>query len=161
MWKNGAKSGIICSAAGAWRRLPRVFFVQFFRRADNFCQQIKIIYYLLRRYIQRCPKSMFTFSPKATLTCVSFSAVRALTSLKWRISVFPFLRASPSQQKPARTETMYLRGGHSYVYLIYGMYSCMNITASVYGNPEAVLIRSVVPSSHPFATGERVFLDFG
>ena len=48
-------------------------------------------------------------------------------------------------RKTARTETMYLRGGHSYVYLIYGMYSCMNITASVEGNPEAVLIRSVVP----------------
>lgn len=48
-------------------------------------------------------------------------------------------------RRTARTETMYLRGGHSYVYLIYGMYSCMNITASVYGNPEAVLIRSVVP----------------
>ena len=51
----------------------------------------------------------------------------------------------------ARTETMYLRGGHSYVYLIYGMYSCMNITASVEGNPEAVLIRSVVPY---FGTGK-------
>ena len=54
-------------------------------------------------------------------------------------------------RRTARTETMYLRGGHSYVYLIYGMYSCMNVTASVEGNPEAVLIRSVVPY---FGTGK-------
>ncbi|MBQ2724164.1 MAG: DNA-3-methyladenine glycosylase [Clostridia bacterium] len=48
-------------------------------------------------------------------------------------------------RRTQRTETMYLRGGHAYVYLIYGMYSCMNITASTDGNPEAVLIRCVMP----------------
>lgn len=48
-------------------------------------------------------------------------------------------------RRTARTETMYLAGGHAYVYLIYGMYSCMNITAADEGNPEAVLIRSVAP----------------
>ena len=50
-------------------------------------------------------------------------------------------------RRTARTETMYLEGGYSYVYLIYGIYSCMNITASVDGNPEAVLIRAAVPVS--------------
>lgn len=48
-------------------------------------------------------------------------------------------------RRTKRTETMYLMGGHAYVYLIYGIYSCMNITASVDGNPEAVLIRCVMP----------------
>ena len=48
-------------------------------------------------------------------------------------------------RRTKRTETMYLCGGHAYVYLIYGMYSCMNITASTDGNPEAVLIRAVMP----------------
>lgn len=48
-------------------------------------------------------------------------------------------------RRTQRTETMYLRGGHAYVYLIYGMYSCMNITASTDGNPEAVLIRCAMP----------------
>lgn len=48
-------------------------------------------------------------------------------------------------RKTARTESMYLPGGHAYVYLIYGIYSCMNITANVGGNPEAVLIRAVYP----------------
>lgn len=48
-------------------------------------------------------------------------------------------------RRTARTETMYLPGGHAYVYLIYGIYSCMNITANDAEIPEAVLIRAVVP----------------
>ncbi len=50
-------------------------------------------------------------------------------------------------RRTARTETMYMCGGHAYVYLIYGMYSCMNITANCEGNAEAVLIRGVMPVS--------------
>jgi DNA-3-methyladenine glycosylase len=30
-------------------------------------------------------------------------------------------------RKTKRTEAMYLPGGHSYVYLIYGMYDCLNV----------------------------------
>jgi DNA-3-methyladenine glycosylase len=45
-----------------------------------------------------------------------------------------------------RTEPMYHMGGTSYVYLIYGMYSCMNIAAMTEGIPQAVLLRSVVPA---------------
>ena len=45
-----------------------------------------------------------------------------------------------------RTEPMYHIGGTSYVYLIYGMYSCMNIAAMTEGNPQAVLLRSVAPT---------------
>ena len=41
---------------------------------------------------------------------------------------------------------MYHIGGASYVYLIYGMYSCMNIAAMTEGIPQAVLIRSVEPA---------------
>ncbi len=48
-------------------------------------------------------------------------------------------------RRTARTETMFLEGGHAYVYLIYGIYSCMNITANADGNPEAVLIRGGYP----------------
>lgn len=50
-------------------------------------------------------------------------------------------------RRTQRTETMYLCGGHAYVYLIYGIYSCMNITANVGGVPEAVLIRGAAPCS--------------
>lgn len=45
-----------------------------------------------------------------------------------------------------RTEPMYHIGGTSYVYLIYGMYSCMNIAAMTEGVPQAVLLRSVAPA---------------
>lgn len=45
-----------------------------------------------------------------------------------------------------RTEPMYHDGGTSYVYLIYGMYRCMNIAAMKPGIPQAVLLRSVIPA---------------
>ncbi len=48
-------------------------------------------------------------------------------------------------RRTARTETMYLPGGFSYVYLIYGLYACLNVTAAEEGNPEAVLIRAAYP----------------
>ncbi len=49
-------------------------------------------------------------------------------------------------KRTARTEPMYHIGGTSYVYLIYGMYSCMNIAAMTEGIPQAVLLRSVIPA---------------
>ena len=49
-------------------------------------------------------------------------------------------------KRTERTEPMYHIGGASYVYLIYGMYSCMNIAAMTEGIPQAVLIRSVEPA---------------
>ncbi|MBQ8402569.1 MAG: DNA-3-methyladenine glycosylase [Clostridia bacterium] len=48
-------------------------------------------------------------------------------------------------RRTARNETMYREGGYAYVYRIYGLYHCLNFTAAAEGNPEAVLIRSVVP----------------
>lgn len=49
-------------------------------------------------------------------------------------------------KRTERTEPMYHQGGTSYVYLIYGMYNCMNIAAMTEGIPQAVLLRSVVPA---------------
>lgn len=54
-----------------------------------------------------------------------------------------------------RTEPMYHIGGTSYVYLIYGMYSCMNIAASVEEIPQAVLLRSVAPADEESAERMR------
>jgi DNA-3-methyladenine glycosylase len=42
-----------------------------------------------------------------------------------------------------RTETMYGAPGHAYVYMIYGMYHCLNIVTERKGFPAAVLIRGV------------------
>lgn len=44
-----------------------------------------------------------------------------------------------------RTEPMFHIGGTSYVYFIYGMYNCMNITAGEEDVPMAALIRAVEP----------------
>jgi DNA-3-methyladenine glycosylase len=44
-----------------------------------------------------------------------------------------------------RTKVMFGRGGHAYVYLIYGVYYCMNIVTNQETYPEAVLIRALEP----------------
>jgi DNA-3-methyladenine glycosylase len=44
-----------------------------------------------------------------------------------------------------RVKSMYLEGGHAYVYLIYGMHYCLNVVAREEGEPEAVLIRALEP----------------
>jgi DNA-3-methyladenine glycosylase len=45
--------------------------------------------------------------------------------------------------KTLRTKTMFGKAGFSYVYLIYGMYYCLNIVTEKEGCPAAVLIRGV------------------
>jgi DNA-3-methyladenine glycosylase len=57
-------------------------------------------------------------------------------------------------RRTERTEPMFHIGGTSYVYFTYGMYHCMNITTDVVDNPQAVLIRSVVPADK--ASQERM-----
>lgn len=48
-------------------------------------------------------------------------------------------------KRTKRTEVMFGEGGHAYVYLIYGMYNCLNVITSKPGNPEGVLIRALKP----------------
>jgi DNA-3-methyladenine glycosylase len=48
-------------------------------------------------------------------------------------------------KRSGRTGIMYGPGGYAYVYLIYGMYSCLNIVTEKEEQPEAVLIRAVQP----------------
>ena len=47
--------------------------------------------------------------------------------------------------KTERNSVMFEQGGRAYVYLIYGMYHCFNITSREEGVPEAVLIRAACP----------------
>lgn len=48
-------------------------------------------------------------------------------------------------KKTNRTEPLFMHGGISYVYLIYGMYNCFNIVADKENCAAAVLIRSIIP----------------
>ena len=52
---------------------------------------------------------------------------------------------SYNNKRTSRTEIMFADGGFAYVYMIYGMYSCFNVTANFTGKPEAVLIRALEP----------------
>lgn len=47
-----------------------------------------------------------------------------------------------------RNQAMFLAAGHVYVYLIYGMYYCLNIVAEKQGRGCAVLIRALIPFTH-------------
>ena len=44
-----------------------------------------------------------------------------------------------------RVNVQYGPGGFAYIYLIYGLHSCMNVVANAPGTPEAVLIRALRP----------------
>lgn len=47
--------------------------------------------------------------------------------------------------RSARVESMYKAGGHSYVYFIYGNHFCFNVVTRGEGEPEAVLVRALLP----------------
>jgi DNA-3-methyladenine glycosylase len=49
--------------------------------------------------------------------------------------------------KSARVRVQYGPAGCAYIYMIYGMYFCMNITSGPPGVPEVVLIRALEPVS--------------
>ncbi|MCI8361019.1 MAG: DNA-3-methyladenine glycosylase [Clostridiales bacterium] len=52
---------------------------------------------------------------------------------------------SSGGRRTARTEILYGPGGGVYIYLIYGMYACLNIVCNRPEIPEAALIRAVEP----------------
>lgn len=50
-------------------------------------------------------------------------------------------------RRTARTDTLFMAPGHAYIYLIYGMYHCLNFVTEPEGEPAAVLLRAVEPAA--------------
>ena len=63
-------------------------------------------------------------------------------------------RASHSYQnkKTKRNQSMFLSGGHIYVYLIYGIHHCLNIVSGPENQGEGILIRAIESISHNLTT---------
>ncbi|MFA6255482.1 MAG: DNA-3-methyladenine glycosylase [Patescibacteria group bacterium] len=57
------------------------------------------------------------------------------------------LASHASRGRTKRTELMFGQGGFWYIYLIYGMYYCLNIVTEHKNYPAAVLLRAVKPIS--------------
>ena len=50
-------------------------------------------------------------------------------------------------KRTPRTETLFAPPGTAYIYLIYGMYYCLNFVTEAEGEPAAVLLRTVEPAT--------------
>ena len=60
-------------------------------------------------------------------------------------------------RRTKRTETLYATPGTAYVYLIYGMYSCLNFVTGPEGEASAILVRGCAPVYGADAAARRRF----
>ena len=65
------------------------------------------------------------------------------------------LAAHSSRGLTERTKVMFGPAGHAYVYLIYGIYECLNVVADKPGIPHCVLVRALEPMVNLRQMAER------
>lgn len=88
---------------------------------------------------------------RALLGCVLWRRVGREVMAARLVEVEAYLGANDSASharrglRSARNESMYLEGGHAYVYFTYGMHWCMNVVTQEADVAEAVLLRAGEP----------------
>ena len=60
-------------------------------------------------------------------------------------------------RRTERTDTLFMAPGHAYIYLIYGMYHCLNFVTEPEGEPAAVLLRGLEPAAGEETMGRLRF----
>ncbi len=88
---------------------------------------------------------------RALLGCVLWRRTRSQVLSARLVEVEAYLGANdPASHarrglRSERNESMYLEGGHAYVYLSYGMHWCLNVVTQEADTAEAVLLRAAQP----------------
>jgi DNA-3-methyladenine glycosylase len=88
---------------------------------------------------------------RALLGCVLWRRLGRVLLAAQLVEVEAYLGANDSASharrglRSARNESMYLEGGHAYVYFTYGMHWCMNVVTQEADIAEAVLLRAAEP----------------
>jgi len=104
--------------------------------------------------VRRFPKNAYRRGQNKTRTGTD----KFLTGMIMEVEAYigPYDKAShASRGKTERTKVMFGKPGHWYVYLIYGMYYCLNIVTEKENYPAAILIRSVLVEGPASPKGGR------